>query len=155
MQADSLGETNIFGDRVELRPVSQSDFELLYLWLNNPEIYRWWGGVPIDSEVVQQKYLGLRRPQIDGYVIEVTGVPIGYAQRHQTGDHEGSVDLFLVPEMRGLGYGGDAVNALARHFAREFHIEPPISLLRRRWKCRDFDRRPPHGAFFMSRSGPF
>lgn len=115
MQANSLGDTNIFGDRVELRPVSQSDFELVYRWLNNPEIYRWWGGIPVDSNVVQQKYLGLRRPHVDGYIIEVTGIPIGYAQRHQTSENEGSVDLFLVPEMRGLGYGGDAVRALAKY----------------------------------------
>ena len=112
MQTNLLGGTNIFGDKVELRSVKQNDFELLFRWLNDPEVYRWWGGMPIDSDVVQQKYLGLRRPQVDGYIIEVTGIPIGYAQRHQTGESEGSIDLFLVPEMRGRGYGGDAVRAL-------------------------------------------
>lgn len=115
MQTHSPGDTNIFGDRVELRSVKQDDFELLFRWLNDPEVYRWWGGMPIDSDVVQQKYLGLRRPQVDGYIIEVTGIPIGYAQRHQTGDDGGSVDLFLVPEMRGRGYGGDAVRALVTY----------------------------------------
>lgn len=115
MQSNSLGDTNIFGDRVELRSVKQSDFEFLFRWLNDPEVYRWWGGKPIDSDAIQQKYLGLRRPQVEGYIIEVTGIPIGYAQRNQTGDNEGSVDLFLVPEMRGRGFGGDAVRALVEH----------------------------------------
>ncbi len=110
MQTNSLGDATIFGDRVELRPVNPSDFELVYRWLNNPEIYRWWGGIPVDSDAVRQKYLGLRRPQVDGYIIGVTGIPIGYAQRHQTSDDEGSVDLFLVPEMRGRGYGGDTAS---------------------------------------------
>ena len=64
---------------------------------------------PIDSDVIRQKYLGLRRPQVEGFIIHATGVPIGYAQWHQTGEHEGSIDLFLVSEMRGRGYGSDAI----------------------------------------------
>lgn len=48
MHTDLLGDANIFGDRVELRFVKQNDFDLLLRWLNNPEIYRWWGGIPID-----------------------------------------------------------------------------------------------------------
>jgi aminoglycoside 6'-N-acetyltransferase len=118
MQTNLQGDTNIFGDRVGLRPVEQNDFELLFHWLNDPEVYRWWGALPIDPDVVQQKYLGLRRPQVDGYIIEVTGTPIGYAQRHQTGDSEGNIDLFLVPEMRGRGYGGDAVKALVEYLTQ-------------------------------------
>ncbi|MBI3429981.1 MAG: GNAT family N-acetyltransferase, partial [Actinobacteria bacterium] len=118
MQTNSLGDTNIFGGRVELRSIKQDDFELLFRWLNDPEVYRWWGGKPIDSDIIQQKYLGLRRPQVDGYIIEITGIPIGYAQRHQTGDHEGSIDLFLAPEMRGRGYGGDAVGTLVEYLTQ-------------------------------------
>jgi len=118
MQSDLLEEAIIFGNKVELRSVKQNDFELLFRWLNDPEVYRWWGGLPIDSDTVQQKYLGLRRPQVEGYIIEVTGIPIGYAQRHQSGDSEGSIDLFLVPEMRGRGYGGDAVRALVEYLTQ-------------------------------------
>jgi aminoglycoside 6'-N-acetyltransferase len=118
MQTNLLGDTNIFGDRVELRSVKQNDFELLFRWMNDPEVYRWWGGMPIDSDVIRQKYLGLRRPQNDGFIIEVAGIPIGYAQRHQTGESEGSIDLFLVPEMRGRGYGGDAVRALVEYLTQ-------------------------------------
>ena len=118
MQTGLPGDTNILGDRVELRSVKQDDFELLSRWLNDPEVYRWWGGEPIGSDVIQQKYLGLRRPQVDSFIIEVTGIPIGYAQRHRTRDDEGSIDLFLVPEMRGRGYGGDAVRALVAYLTQ-------------------------------------
>ena len=118
MQTNLLGDATIFGDRVELRSVKQNDFELLFRWLNDPEVYRWWGGMPIDSDVIRQKYLGLRRPQVDGFIIEVDGIPIGYAQRHQTGESQGSIDLFLVPEMRGRGYGGDAVRTLIEYLTQ-------------------------------------
>lgn len=118
MPANSPGDTNIFDDRVKLRSVKQSDFDVLSRWLNDPEVYRWWGGMPIDSDVIRQKYLGLRRSQVDGFIIEVTGVPIGYAQRHQTGGDEGNIDLFLVPEMRGRGYGSDAIRALVEHLTQ-------------------------------------
>ena len=118
MPAHSLGDAKIIGDKVVLRTVQQNDFELLFRWLNDPEVYRWWGGMPIDSDVVQRKYLGLRRPQVEGYIIEATGTPIGYAQRNQTGDSEGSIDLFLVTEMRGRGYGGDAIRALVEYLTQ-------------------------------------
>lgn len=118
MPANSLGDTTIFGDGVALRTVKQEDFGLLFNWLNDPEVYRWWGGMPIDSKVVQQKYLGLRRPKIEGYIIEVAEIPIGYAQRSQTGDDGGGVDLFLVPEMRGHGYGGAAAKTLIDYLIR-------------------------------------
>lgn len=118
MPANSLGDTNIFGDKVELRSVKQDDFELLLRWFNDPEVYRWWGGMPIDSDVIRHKYLGLRRPQVESFIIQVTGVPIGYAQWHQTGEDEGCVDLFLAPEMRGRGYGSDAVKALVQYLTQ-------------------------------------
>jgi len=115
MPANSLGDSKIFGDKVELRTVQQNDFELLFRWLNDPEVYRWWGGLPIDSDVVKRKYLGFRRPQVEGYIIEATGTPIGYAQRNQTCNAAGSIDLFLAPEMRGRGFGSDAVSALIKY----------------------------------------
>lgn len=113
-----MRQSKIFGNSVELRPVIQNDFELFFRWFNDPEIYLWWGGKPIDPETIQQKYLGLRRPQVDGYIIEVTGMSIGYAQSHRTGDNKGSIDSFLVPSMRGRGYGGDAVEALIEHLTQ-------------------------------------
>lgn len=115
METDPLGETNIFGDRVALRSVRPNDFELLFRWLNDPEIYRWWGGVPIESDVIQKKYLGSRRPQVCSYIIEVTGMPIGYAQSCQLNADGGNVDLFLIPEMRGRGHGIDTVRTLVDH----------------------------------------
>jgi RimJ/RimL family protein N-acetyltransferase len=115
METDPLEETNIFGDRVALRSVRPNDFELLFRWLNDPEIYRWWGGVPIESDVIQKKYLGLRRPRVGSYIIEVTGMPIGYAQSCQLNADGGSVDLFLIPEMRRRGHGIDAVRTLVEH----------------------------------------
>ncbi|MDP1712526.1 MAG: GNAT family N-acetyltransferase [Candidatus Nanopelagicaceae bacterium] len=118
MRTDSLGDTNIFGDRVELRSVQQDDFELLFRWLNDPEVYRWWGGMPISADVIQQKYLGLRRPQVGSYILEVTGIPIGYAQSCQFDVDEGSVDLFLIPEMRRRGYGIDAARTLIEYLTQ-------------------------------------
>jgi len=118
MPINSREDANICGERVKLRSVRQNDLELLFRWLNDPEVYRWWGGKPIDSDVIQQKYLGLRRPQVEGYIIELIGLPIGYLQRHQTSDDGGSVDLFLMPEMRGRGYGGEAVGALIKYLTQ-------------------------------------
>ena len=41
MPAHSLGDAKIIGDKVVLRTVQQNDFELLFRWLNDPEVYRW------------------------------------------------------------------------------------------------------------------
>jgi len=52
----------------------------------------------------------LARPDVEAWIVEEAGEPVGYLQVHSTG-----LDMFLVPSARGRGLGPDAGWAMARH----------------------------------------
>lgn len=96
----------------ELRPANSADLETLVTWLNDPAIYRWWGGNPITLEVVRQKYTGARSPAVKTFIIEEAGIPVGYIQSCMASESSCGVDIFLAPSGQGRGLGTDAVRAL-------------------------------------------
>jgi aminoglycoside 6'-N-acetyltransferase len=60
----------------------------------------------------------LARADVDAYIVEAEGRPIGYLQAWREGD-DGGLDMFLVAEARGRGYGPDAARALASALLEE------------------------------------
>jgi len=83
-------------------------------WLNEPSVYLWWGGHPVRREEIPQKYTGLRSPQVNSYIIEVSGSPVGYIQSWQATESSCGIDIFLDSTKQGRGLGTDAVCALTR-----------------------------------------
>jgi len=104
----------IRGERTSLRPTTDDDLDLLAGWLADPEVYRWWEGRPLSREEVADLYTGRRRPEVEPFVIEADGMPVGYLQCWQGTETSGGIDLFLVPEARGRGLGPDAARAASR-----------------------------------------
>jgi aminoglycoside 6'-N-acetyltransferase len=106
----------IRGRRVELRPATEDDLDLLAGWFADVEFVRWWGGEPLTRDVVAHKYLGGRVPGVESYVVEEDGAPVGYVQAWtDDGGKSGGIDLVLEPAARGRGLGPDAGRALAEH----------------------------------------
>jgi aminoglycoside 6'-N-acetyltransferase len=103
----------IRGERTSLRPASDDDLELLVGWLADPEVYRWWEGRPLSQDEVTDLYTGRRRPEVDPFIIEADGVPVGYLQVWEGTETSGGIDMFLVPQARGRGLGPDAARAAA------------------------------------------
>jgi aminoglycoside 6'-N-acetyltransferase len=103
----------IRGERTSLRPASDDDLDQLVGWLADPEVYRWWEGRPLSRDEVADVYTGHRRPEVEPFIIEADGVPVGYLQVWQGTETSGGIDLFLVPEARGRGLGPDAARAAA------------------------------------------
>ena len=98
----------IRGDRTSLRPATDDDLDLLVGWLADPEVYRWWEGRPLGKDEVADLYTGRRRPEVEPFVVEADGAPVGYLQVWQGTETSGGIDMFLVPEARGRGLGPDA-----------------------------------------------
>lgn len=119
-----MNRPRIKGDLVEIRLADSNDLELLCRWLNDPSVYLWWGGHPVSREEIQQKYTGLRSPQVDSYIIEESGTPVGYIQSWQETESSCGIDIFLDPTKQGRGLGTDAVRALTRHLTaiEEKHV---------------------------------
>ena len=97
------------GGRTVVRRVTEEDLDLLVAWHADPEVSRFWDDeVPTREELAED----LARPDVDEYLVEVDGRPIGFLQAW-FGDDEAGLDMFLEPGSRGAGYGPDAARALA------------------------------------------
>jgi len=78
-------------------------------------VARFWDGETYSLEEMHER---LAREDVDPYVVEADGQPVGYLQAWFDGDACG-LDMFLVPEARGRGLGPDAARTLARHLLDE------------------------------------
>jgi aminoglycoside 6'-N-acetyltransferase len=104
---------------LRLRPSIQSDLDLLARWFANPAVYRWWGRKPIPRDIVEAKYTGRRCPQVESFIIERDGRPIGYIQYHLEGPGDAGLDMTLIPAARNQGLGPMAARMLIDRLVRD------------------------------------
>ena len=97
------------GRLTEVRPATEDDVELLVAWHADPDVARYWDDETFTPEQMRAR---LARPDVDPYIIEAEGAPVGYLQAWREGSG-GGLDMFLIPEARGKGLGPDAARALA------------------------------------------
>ena len=98
------------GELTEVRPATEEDVEVLVAWHSDPDVSRYWDGDTFTSDEMRTR---LARADVDAFVVEAEGRPIGYLQTWREGDG-GGVDMFLIPAARGRRYGPDAARAVAR-----------------------------------------
>jgi aminoglycoside 6'-N-acetyltransferase len=97
------------GALTEVRPATDDDVELLVAWHADPDVARYWDDETFTADEMRSR---LARPDVDAYVVEAQGAPVGYLQAWREGSG-GGLDMFLIPEARGRGLGADAARALA------------------------------------------
>ena len=103
------------GDRVVLRPLTESDVPRIVELGDDPGVARWWRG--LTYEHVLEKAQG----EDDGavaFAIVHDGDIAGMIQYFEENDDEfrhASIDLFLGTPYHGHGLGTDAVGTMARH----------------------------------------
>src|SRR5579884_1490462 len=106
--------------QISFRPLAEADLPLMVRWLNTPHVREWWPNDPQTLEDARAAYL----PQIEereptaGYLILVSGTPVGYIQAYRISGYPeyalalavekgaAGVDLFIGEEAyvhRGLG----------------------------------------------------
>jgi aminoglycoside 6'-N-acetyltransferase len=110
-----LTSRELRGERTVIRVADERDTDLLITWHSDPDVARYWDDEHFTREQMLER---LRRPQVEAFVVEADGLPIGYLQVWQEGD-AGGIDMFLVPGARGRGLGPDAARAVARHLRDE------------------------------------
>lgn len=99
------------GRLTTLRPADEGDVDRLVAWHADPEISRYWDGETFTSAQMEDR---LARADVEAWIVEEGGEPVGYLQVHPDG-----LDMFLVPAARGRGLGPDAARAMARHLVDE------------------------------------
>lgn len=97
----------IRGTLTSLRPATNDDVERLVAWHDDPEVARFWDDEHFTSAEMQER---LARDDVDAWIVEADGEPIGYLQVHSEG-----LDMFLVPDARGRGLGPDAARAMTAY----------------------------------------
>ncbi len=110
-------------------PLRASDLVLLHRWLNNPRVFRWYGGAGPAFAEVAAKYTSLIAGQAPAkpYLIVHAATPIGYIQTYLiasdpdyaaiVGDSSGAaaIDLFIGEDRyAGRGLGAAAIRAFLR-----------------------------------------
>jgi aminoglycoside 6'-N-acetyltransferase len=139
----------VSGALTTLRRATDADADLLVEWHADPDVSRYWDGETFTRDEMLER---LRRPDVDGFIVEAGGEPVGYLQAWREGD-AGGIDMFLIPEARGRGLGPDAALALVRHLRDErgwtrVTVDPYTSNERaiRAWRKAGFvdqEQRPP------------
>jgi aminoglycoside 6'-N-acetyltransferase len=109
------GGAEIRGERTVVRPAGEHDADLLVRWHADPEVARYWDEETFTRAEMLER---LRRADVEPFVVEERGRPVGYLQVWGEGD-AGGLDMFLVPDARGRGLGPDAARAVARYLRSE------------------------------------
>jgi len=104
------------GTLTTLRSATSDDVDLLVGWHADPDVSHFWDDETFTPGQIRER---LERGDVDAYIVEATGVPVGYAQTWRAEDRRGGLDLFLIPAARGVGYGPDAARALATYLRDE------------------------------------
>ena len=101
----------VLGRLTELRRADDGDVERLVAWHADPETARYWDDETFTHAEVRER---LARAEVEAWIVEAGGEPVGYLQVHRAG-----IDMFLVPSARGHGLGPDAARAMAERLLAE------------------------------------
>lgn len=109
---------HVRGKATTVRPANKDDVPLLVRWHADPEVSRYWDDETFTLDQMRDR---LRRADVESFVVEAEGEPVGYLQAWWEADEplRGGIDMFLIPEARGRGLGPDAAHALATHLLRD------------------------------------
>ncbi|HZQ16049.1 MAG TPA: GNAT family N-acetyltransferase [Gaiellaceae bacterium] len=112
----------VAGDLTTVRPATASDAQLLAAWHADPDVSRYWDD---ETFTVAEIHERLARGEVDSWIVEERGEPVGYLQSWRDAG-AGGIDGFLVPAARGRGLMPDAGRALARHLLAQGWTEVTV-----------------------------
>lgn len=113
--------TILHGTLVTLRTAGTDDIPALAAIRGTPEVFaRWRGGDDLADAVASD----LEEPDTETLAVEVGGKIVGAIQWYANNDDEyrhAGIDIYLDPEVHGVGLGTDAIRTLARHLVDHHH----------------------------------
>jgi aminoglycoside 6'-N-acetyltransferase len=100
------------------RAATEDDVTLLVSWHADPEVSRYWDDETFTEGEMRRR---LARPDVDMWIIEEGGEPVGLLQSWWEADppKRGGIDGFLVPAARGRG----VMPAVARQLASDLRAQ--------------------------------
>ena len=106
------------GHLTTVRPATDEDVDRLVAWHADPEVSRYWDDETFTPQEMRER---LDRTEVDPWIVEAHGEPVGYLQSWWEQDEplRGGIDGFLVPSARARGLMPDAARALAERLLDE------------------------------------
>lgn len=98
----------LVGARTTVRAATDADAPLLAGWHADPEVAHYWDDETFTVDEVRER---MARADVDAWIVEEDGEPVGYLQSWRDSDSAG-LDGFLVPSARGRGLMPDAARVL-------------------------------------------
>jgi aminoglycoside 6'-N-acetyltransferase len=100
------------------RAAGHDDVPLLVAMYADPEVSRYWDGRAYDAEEMHAR---LDRADVDAWIVEEDGEPVGYLQSWWEDDEprRGGLDGFLIPAARGRGIMPTVARRLAERLLDE------------------------------------
>lgn len=103
---------------IEFKVLDEDDLPLVFSWINQPEIARWWVDKDLDWDAFSARYLGKLEGNIEfPFIVFIEGVPIGYIEYYVANKFGGGwwpnepdgvygIDVFIGEQDKvGRGYG--------------------------------------------------
>ena len=100
-----MNESVTASPEISLRHAETGDVDRLVAWHSDPEVSRFWDDETFTHAEMEER---LARPDVDAWIVEEHGEPVGFLQTHPEG-----LDMFLVPGARGRRVGPTAARAMA------------------------------------------
>jgi aminoglycoside 6'-N-acetyltransferase len=91
---------DLAGQHLAFRRLVDEDLPLLYRWLNDPGVVRWWEGDDVSWSAVVREYGSTSTDPTEHWVAMLEGRPVGWIQCYATADFE---DEREVQQWRALG----------------------------------------------------
>jgi aminoglycoside 6'-N-acetyltransferase len=106
------------GRLTTVRTATEEDVGRLVAWHADPDVSRYWDDETFTPEQMRER---LARTDVDAWIVEENGNPVGYLQSWWEEDEplRGGIDGFLVPSARGRGLMPDAARALTQRLLDE------------------------------------
>ena len=125
-----VGLRVVRGALTTVRPATDADADLLVGWHADPDVSRYWDGETFTREEMLER---LARPDVEAFVVEAAGRPVGYLQAWRDGERRAGSTCSSFPDERGRGLGPDAATRarappprrarLAAGDGRSVHVE--------------------------------
>ena len=113
------------GRLTALRQATEADVDLLVGWHADPDVSSYWDDETFTADEIRER---LERTEVDPWIVEEAGEPVGYLQSWWEPDEprRGGLDGFLIPSARGRGLMPDAARALAEALLEEGWAEVTV-----------------------------
>ncbi|MDQ3076451.1 MAG: acetyltransferase [bacterium] len=89
---------------ITFRRLQKSDLNLMFIWLNEAHVHKWWGQDGTSQEEITEQYIQVinGKEPTRGFIISYNEKPIGYIQTYTINDYPEYVEQLDLKDLAGM-----------------------------------------------------